>query len=145
MLSEAPNESVLPLARVGARRLMEYLMRTAKEIAHQAPSDFLDFPLEIEVLLDAFMQGHCGRSAMRIIPQGQLSRSDADIYHREKALHKQEGNDKSYDWGRVKYVSNDKAKGPKYGYMYVNASTTEAYGYVTSKGGAVIPPKNKGC
>jgi len=174
LLSEAPNESVLPLARVGARRLMEYLMRTAKEIAHQAPSDFLDFPLEIEVLLDGFMQGHSGRcvntlfknttlkardpslkklsaegaygrSAMRIIPQGQLSRSDADIYHREKALHKQEGKDKSYDWGRVKYVSNDKAKGPKYGYMYVNASTTEAYGYVTSKGGAVIPPKNKGC
>jgi len=167
VLSEAPEESVLPLARTGARRLMEYLVRISHEIASQSPSQVLDFPLDMDVLLDGFIQGHSGRwvntffenthlkarvpsikklsaegaygrSAMRIMPHGQLSVNDSKIYHREKALHQQQGKDKSYDWGRVKYNNDDKAKGPKYGFMYVSKHTTEVYGYHTSKGGAIF-------
>ena len=165
LLSPAPNEGVIPFARVGARRLMEYLLRLSKEIATQAPSQVLDFPLDMDVLLDGFIQGHSGswvnnfftnhylkahdvsiknltaegaygRCAMRIMPQGQLSKKkDGIIYHRKEVLHKQQKEDKTYDWGRVKYVDDNSAKGPKYGFMYVDTATTQTYGYHTDKKG----------
>jgi len=169
LLSEKPNEGVISLARTGARRIIEYLCRLAEKVAEQAKRDneFKHLPLDIDTLLDGLIQGRSGkwidgfkntplvareasikdltaegaysRSAMRLLPQGQLSKKNIPIYHRSTALQQQEGVDSSYDWGRVKYRGDDESKGPKYGYMLVDEATLKAYGYSTLGGGQQFP------
>jgi len=166
LLSDKPNEGAIPFARIGARRIIEYLCRIAYQVANENQNQFNALPLDIDLLLDGLIQGRSGkwidgfknnalksrggeikdltvegafsRSAMRIMPRGQLSKKDAIIYHRKVTLHRQQEKDKAYDWGRVKYQGDEESKGPKYGFMVVTEATTKRYGYHPSKGGAAF-------
>jgi len=139
-LSDKPAESVIPLARIGAKRVIHYLKQTLdkdKTLTDLKDSDWL---------LDGLIKGHSGKghenilhnnklvakegkqkltvegalgcSAMRLIdyPHGAI------YYHPDKTTF-----NKKHSFslkGKPKY-------GPKYGFMYVDDSTKQRYGFNT--------------
>jgi hypothetical protein len=158
-LSDKPEESVVPLGRIGARRVVDFLKR------HLNATTDVNQLQDIDLLLDGLIQGHSGngvdgfknnrlmprqgkasltvegalgRPAMRLIDNSlHYDPAQWPIYYRETPLHQAQGVDKRFSWGRTtfnkhKHFLHSKAKpeyGPKYGYLLVDDNTRQRYGY----------------
>lgn len=141
-LSNNPAESVIPLARIGARRVVEFLCRHL--------DDGINDLKDINILLDGLIQGHSGKYVdgfknnsliakhkqdKHLTAEGALGRSAmrviGDMSHMYYRTTKQEG--KHYSWGKTAFKrgSTDKTSKyePKYGYIFVDNPTRQRYGY----------------
>jgi len=153
-LSSKAGESVMPLAIIGARRVMDHLKRIAMSGTEPHASDTL-----IALLLDGLIQGHSGkgkdnlfknheikgfkhemkmtvegalgRPAMRVLSEGigEVESGKWPIYYREKAYHVEKGEDKHFPWGRTSFIKHKPKLGPKYGAIFVTKETKKWYRY----------------